>query len=767
MSHSERPETQTALTRRMIVRSLIAFAALIGVCFSALIARLAYVQLVEGDEWTARAVSQQLSDSIVTPHRGSIYDCNGKVLAQSAEVWKIFISPRDIAKLKIYEKNAAGEQVQIDVRALTADGLSALLGLDRDALYETAGKTNSQYEVIKSKVEYTLKEKVADWVVENHLTGCVFIITDYKRYYPMGSLLSNVIGFTGTDNTGLEGLEAAYEKTLAGTAGRVVTAQNGVGGELPVEMEYSYVVDAENGNNLELTIDSYIQAYAEKYLEEAVKSTGVLNRGSVIVQNVNTGGILAMATKGDYNPNTPFEVADPTVATMLEQLSGTEKNTATVQALQKQWQNKPLVDTYEPGSVFKVFTAAMALEEGVVNKNTTFTCTGGLRVPGWHSVIRCHKKTGHGLQTFSQGISNSCNPFFMTVGMNLGGETFFKYFSSFGFTEKTGIDMIGEQSNAGLYHGVGVLSSETDKSSLATSAFGQTFKVTPLQVITAMSAVANGGYLMEPYVVSKVTDSKGNVVQEVTPTVKRQVISGETARLLASMLQESATTGGAKNAYVAGYRVAGKTGTSEKRDTEADDVVSSFCGFAPADNPQVAILVMLDDPQTEIRYGGTLAAPVGQKILADVLPYLGIEPEYTEKELAAMNRVTPSVMGKELTSAQTIMADSGLKVRIVGDGDSVIDQIPAPGTTIPQGGTVVLYTDEESMEQTVKMPNFSGCTLLQATQRAETAGVNLVLSGVGLGTGDAKATEQDVPPGTEVPPGTAVTVRFVYQDAIA
>ena len=762
MAKQHRPVVTTqSPSRQMWRRSVIIMVILVGFCFSAVIGKLAVLQLVETADWQERAVTQQLSDSVVTSKRGTIYDANMKTLAASAEVWKLIMAPKNIQDL----------DTNRDMRTFIADQLAEMLGVNREKLYKQTGKTYSQYEVVKSKMEFELKEKVAQWILDNKLIGVFSIIPDYKRYYPLQNTLSNVLGFTGTDNTGLEGLEAAYNADLMGKAGRIVTAKNGWGDELPTDMEYAKIVDAEDGNSLVLTIDANIQTFAEKYLEIAVRETGCTNRGAVIIQDVNTGGILAMAIKGDYNPNDPFTVSDPDLAAQIAQLAGDEKSAALAKARQSQWRNKPLVECYEPGSVFKAFTSCMAIETKVADEHTSVHCGGSLKVKGWPKPIKCHKAGGHGTLDFPGAVSASCNPYFMTMGLRIGGHNFFKYFTDFGFTKKTGIDMLGEQSNAGLYHSEKVLSNPDSEASLATSAFGQTFKVTPLQVITAMSAVANGGKLMQPYVVQKIIAPDGTVVKDVQPTVKRQVVSADTSRRVAAMMAASVNGGGAKNAYVPGFRVAGKTGTSEKIDQkkegEVGDVVASFSGFAPADNPQVAILVLLDEPQVAVglRYGGTISAPVAQKVFASVLPYLNIETKYTEAEVKALNRTTPDLKDNKLDAAKNKLTNSDLRCQVVGGGDTVLRQVPEAGKPIPKEGIVVLYT-EEAEEPTAKVPDFKGKTLAEANKLAADAGINLQFSGVGLENGEAKGGDQSVAAGTQVPLGTVVTVTFIYQDTI-
>ena len=742
--------TTKAPTRQMWRRSIVVLVILIGFCFSAVIGKLSILQIVQADEWRERAVAQQMSDSIISPKRGTIYDTNMTVLAQSATVWTVIMSPKDIK--------------DEDTRVKIADELSAMLEVDRDTLYKKTLKTNSQYEVVKSKIEHPLAETLSTWIQDNDLTGVFRIIEDYKRYYPLNSLASEVLGFTGTDNNGLYGLEAYYEETLAGKPGRIVTAKNGWGDELSTKLKFEKTVDAEDGNSLVLTIDSTVQYYAEKYLEIAVKENGCTNRGACIIMNVNTGAIVAMATKGDFDPNDPMTVTDPDAAAAIALLSGDERSEALIKAREAQWVNKPISDYYEPGSVFKVFTSAMALEEGVVNEETPFYCNGYINVAG--ERIGCHKRTGHGSENFAQAVSNSCNPAFAEIGQKLGRTLFWKYYQGFGFTERTGIDMLSESRvTSALYHN----EEQLDIVQLSVSAFGQTFKVTPIQMITAMAAVANGGKLMQPYVVQQVLDADGNVVENTEPVVKRQVISEETSDRLCKILDVSVNSG-SKNAYVAGYRVAGKTGTSDKTDqnlqTGSNDVVASFAGFAPSDNPQYAILVLLDEPQVSVRFGGTISAPVAQKIMAEALPYLGVEPVYTDEEIASMERTTPDVMDKEVSTAQTMLTNSELRYKVVGSGSTVIKQVPGKGETIPKNGIVVLYTEEGELSRTTTVPNFSGMTLAQANVAAANANINIQMSGLGLESGEAKASTQSIAEGTSVPLGTVVEVDFLYQDAI-
>ena len=748
---SDRSNNQSALPTRQMWRRTLMSGAIIAVLFVLLVAQLANVQLVQGEFWSTQAVSQQLNDSLVAAHRGTIYDRNMTVLAESMQVWTVIMSPSNIE--------------DESTRVLIADEVSQILNVDRDKLYAKTTKTKSQYEKVATQIEHPTVEKLMAWVEKNGLSssGIFRVVTDYKRTYPYGSLASTVIGFIGTDYYGLYGLEAKYNDTLSGVAGRIVTAQNGVGNDMPVSLTYEKTVDAEDGKSLVLTIDKVIQHYAEKHLDTAVTETGATNRGVCIAMEVKTGAILAMAVKGDFDLNDPWEVKDPTVLEQLKLLSGDEYDEALVTARQEQWVNKAVSDFYEPGSVFKVYTSCMALEEGVANMNSTFYCPGYAIVSG--QTINCWH-AGHGTQNFADIISHSCNPAFISLGVALGGERFFKYFVGFGFTQPTGIDTLSESvTTTSLYHGADM----TDLD-VATSAMGQTFKITPIQMITALSAVANGGYLMQPYLVSQVLDADGNVLSTTKPTVKRQVVSGETTAQVISMMAAAVNGGGSKSVYVPGYRVAGKSGTSDKTETRQsidNQVWGSFGTFAPADNPVIAVLTIIDEPHSSNRYGSYVAGPVCQKVLAEALPYLGVEPEYTEEELANLSTVAPNVKDKDIATAATILSNNGLSYYTVGNGSTVIDQIPDGGSSIPKDGMVVLYTDDESMNTTTTVPDFHRMTLSQANAAAAAARLNLEISGVGLDSGEAIVYSQSIGAGEAAMPGTVVYLVFVTEDTIA
>lgn len=745
MANEKRTATTKLPTRSMWNRSIWVLVVMALTVFC-IMGRLLYVQVFQHDYWSSLAVSQQMSDTLVDASRGTIYDCNLNVLAESEQVWTVIMDPSNIP--------------DEDTAETIADELSVMFKVDRDRLYNRATDTTSQYAVVVQKIERPLVEEFIEWVESKELSGAgVFrIISDYTRSYPQGSLASTVIGFCGADYYGLYGLEAQYDEVLAGIPGRIVTAQNGVGGDMSIALTYEKTVDAEDGNSLVLTIDSTIQHFAEKYLDEAITNSQATNRGICLVMNVNTGAILACAVSGDYDPNEPFTVYDTAALEAIQQIQDEEERAAArTAALQKQWTNKAVSEYYEPGSVFKVFTSAMAVDAGIQVTGDTTYCPGYLAIGP--DIINCHYLVGHGSQTFAETLSHSCNPAFAKLGMAIGGSLYFKYFVGFGFTERTGIDMLGEAApSESLYHGSNMTPLE-----VACQSMGQTFKVTPIQMITALSAVANGGYLVQPYVVQRVLDANQNIVSETQTTVKRQVISASAALQVNEMMQAAVDGGGCKNVYVAGYRVAGKSGTADDTETK-ESVWASFGTFAPGNNPEIAVLAMIDEPHGSNVHGSYVAAPVCRQVIEDTLPYLGIEPLYTEKELANLSTTAPNVTDKELDTAKTLLNNAGLDYTVVGDGQTVLDQVPAAGATIPKEGTIVLYTDSESLSETTVVPNFIGMSLTQATYAAYAADINLIVSGLSVENGTAICSSQEWPEGTEMPLGSVVNVHFSYLD---
>ncbi len=746
-----------APSRRMWQRSFIILV-LIACGFVFIGGRLAFLQIGEHEQWQALASEQQLSDSVISDKRGTIYDRNGVVLAQSVEVATVIMMPSEIPSE--------------EARRVICDQLPSLLGVNAEKLEKQTRKTGSRYEVVKSKIGTDERQVFIAWVKQRALTGVFRVIQDYKREYPHGSLLSCVLGFTGTDNTGLEGLEAKYDTLLAGKAGRVITTKNGWGDAFPNDIQYETTVDAQEGDSLYLTVDVTIQKIVEQYLEVAVAETGAANRATAIVMAVDTGEVLAMATKGDYDLNNPRVLQNPDMAAQIALLSGDEQAQALLTALQKQWKNKAVSEFYEPGSVFKIFTASAALQEGLISENSHFSCNGTYTMAGVRTM-KCHVfPRSHGDQSLAEAISHSCNPAFMKIGSLLGTALFPQYHAAFGFTERTGIDMLGEAKvTASLYHGASAITAVD----VATSSIGQTFKVTPIQMITGVCAVAGDGNLRRPYVAARSVSADGVTTVLNKATVQRRVISENTASRMCAMLEGVVDGGGAKNAYIAGYRVAGKTGTSEKTDQAAaangrKNAVASFCGFAPANDPRVAVIVMIDEPQTHIRYGGTLAAPVAQKILAEVLPYIGVQPQYTEEQLNALQCTVPDVVGKTVSAAQTALAAAGLRCRVTGSG-TVTAQIPSAGTVMMKDGTVAVYTADAPTEQTT-VPNTVGKSLSEANRLLTDAVLNVRVVGWTDEVGDRNAgqqaivAEQSVTAAESVAKGTVVEIRLLYTDAI-
>ena len=737
-------------TVKMWRRTLIVLIVMVALGFGLIVVSLIRLQLVDGAELQKAAVDQQLRDTTISAQRGTIYDRNMKPLAQSATVWKVVLAPAYIDK------------DDETLRRKLSTGLADILGLDAEDIYKRTEGT-SYYDVLKTKVETDVEDRLVQFIEENDLGNTIQLQEDYKRYYPFGSFASTILGFTGTDGQGLAGLEAYYDEYLSGTAGRLVTAKNAVGTDMP--FQYEQKVEAQDGYNLVLTIDEVVQHYLEQALEEGVENNKVENRATGIVMNVKTGEIVAMAVKGDYDPNNPFVIADEEERARIAELPEEEQQEATSAALQAQWRNKAVSDTYYPGSVFKMVTLSMALEENVATEETTFTCTGSYVPVQGERAINCHNTSGHGTQTLVQGTMNSCNPFFIYLGQLLGTETFFDYFEAFGFTQKTGIDLPGEASTKGLYH-------DRDMSlmDLAVESFGQNFSITPIQMITACAAIANGGYLVQPHVVSQIVDNDGNIIKTADTTVKRQVISEETSKRVSKILQENATSGTAKNGYVAGYRIAGKTGTSEKVGADGkvgsdNKYIASYCGFAPADDPQYAVLVFFDEPTGDSYYGGAVAGPVFAKIMEEILPYLNVETKYTEDEAGSVGVSAPNVIGKTVSEATNELTNSGLKILVKGSGDTVIAQTPDPGSSVPSGGTVVVYTDEASMNQTVTVPNFTNRSLSDVNYLAAQAGLNIKVTGA-YNSSAATARTQDYAAGEQIKPGTVITVNFVEEDTV-
>lgn len=715
----------------------LSFICIVG--FGGLICRLAKLQLFDGEYYQKLAAKQQMRVTTISPERGTIYDRNMKVLAQSATVWTVSISPVDI---KSEEE-----------RELVADYLSELLEVDKDYILERSRK-NTYYEIIKRKIERPLADQITKFKTDNKI-NCINLDEDNKRYYPFDNFAADVLGFTGSENQGAYGLEAYYNSILSGTPGQIVSVKNAKGEDMPYKYDKMY--EAENGNSIVLTIDETVQHYVEKHLEAAVKENDVRQRAVGIAMDINTGAILGMATKGDFDPNAPTEVTDPYLLATLEGLEGDEYKEALQQAQFIQWRNKAVSDPYEPGSVFKILTASAAMEEGVVHQDDTFVCNGFHEVAG--ETIKCWKAGGHGTQNFLGALMHSCNPAFMTIGERLGVEKFYDYFELFGLTDITGVDLPGEAN--GIMHNRDSMT----VLNLASSSMGQSFKVTPIQLLTAICGVLNDGQLMKPYIVSQILDENGSIVKTTEPQVVRQVVSKETSDTIALMCEQvvAGTGGSGRLAYRPGYRIGGKTGTSQKLDqnkNEEEKNVLSFLGFAPANDPKVAVLVLLDEPNLNNTYGSVIAAPVVGNILEDILPYLGVEPQYTEEELATMDVETPNMVNVSAYDAETKVGQQGLKARIVGDGDTVVSQIPAAGEPLPRGGTVILYTEQDAQQQMVEVPKVTGLSGQVANKTLLNSGLNIRIQGASIEGATVEAISQSPAAGEMVPQGTVVTVQF-------
>ena len=723
---------------------------MLGAAMAVLIVRLFYLQVVQADMWKEKASSQQMYSTSITATRGNIYDRNMKTLARSVTVWTVFISPAEMKE---------------DQRELVASGLSEILDVDYDMVYEKSLKTWRYNETIKKKVDNDTADEVTAFIQENDIRG-IYLTEESMRYYPYGNLASTVLGFTGSDGSGAYGLEAYYNKALSGTDGVIASVRNAKGTAMPFSEQQIY--DAEDGQSLVLTIDETVQHYLEKHLENAVQEHEVQNRAVGIVMDVKTGEILAMSTKPDFDPNEPSAIYDTTtaeaLAEQLEEAGGDEEKLdayyeALGEAQLAQWRNKAISDPYEPGSVFKLITASAALETGTVTGSTPFYCPGYIEVAG--NRIACWKAGGHGNIDFVGAIKGSCNPAFIMTGQALGAELFMEYLDKFGLYDVTGVDLPGEATS--IMHSRETMLNE-NMASLSSASFGQTFKVTALELMTAVNATVNGGYLMQPYVVSQVLDSDGNVISSTEPVVVRQVISEETSALVASYAEQvvSGEGGSGARAAVPGYRIGGKTGTSQKLDQEGDETILSFYGFAPADDPEIAVLVMLDEPQKNNQYGSVIAAPVVGNILADILPYLGFEPSYTEEELSSADMATPYLINYGLQEAQSTLVQAGLEYRVVGSGTTVVGQTPGAAMPIPGGGTVVLYT-EEGEKTTASVPYVIGKTGNEANRLILNAGFNIKIEGESLEHEGCVAVAQSIEAGENAEIGTVITVTFEVQ----
>lgn len=744
-----------------------------------LCARLFYMQIIRYDDYRKNTVDQYTRNSVIRAKRGTIYDRNMKVLAISTPVKRIFISPRDIPKKTVaafIEDQIAeiiGSDKQREERArllalfedpsLTvaqdiARELHKYLGVDEAFVLERCSMEKRADETIKRQVDVELAREIASMALTKGYGNMIFSADEAKRYYPYRSLASHVIGFCGTDGDGLYGVEAYYNKLLTGEDGRVTSAQDVNGND--ISSKYESYVDAVDGTSIMLTIDWSVQSILEKYTEEAFQDTRARNRVCGIVMDVNTGEILGMATKPDFDLNDPY-VLDAISQAMLDAYGTGEGEVVTQEQkeefrknlLYELWKNKAVTEVYEPGSTFKIITSAMVMEENLVTASETFYCNGAIRIPGLDEPIHCHLRSGHGSETFEKAISNSCNPVFVIMSQRMGKDLFYKYYKAFGYAEKTGVDILGETGN--MFFDMKTYSSVD----AACAAFGENFMVTPISHLRAICAVANGGYLVTPHVLKASLDSDGNVVESVSAETKRQVVSTENCKVLWDYLYRSVESGGNKNAAVPGYKVAAKTGTSTKpyQDPSGRNLyVGSCVAFAPADAPEVAIIFLVDEPEGNY-YGSLVAAPYVSKILSEVLPYLGVDASYTEEELNAIGSLIPDYTGRSLTYASSDAQGKGLNIRVEGSGSNVIAQSPAFGTKLSSGATIVLYTEDAAMDKNVSVPNVAGMSPAAANNALVSAGLNISISN---GADNTVAVKQSIPAGEMVLPGTVVTVEF-------
>ena len=775
---------QNQRANRTILRRTLVLMVLCGiVAFVPLIGTLYHLMITEHDYYNEKAIKNQTRSTNLTATRGVIYDANMNVLASSSTVETVFIDPNEIAEqMKQPENSNLLDQI--------ARGLGEILDVEPSFVYEQAADKQYRYKVIKRKISEELADEVRAFISENSITG-VYLETDLKRYYPNSSLAAQALGFVSSDNNGSEGLEAYYNEELSGTAGKVVTSKGNYGSEMLYTYEKYY--DASDGSSLITTIDSTVQAYVEKNLQNAIDKYDIKNGAFCIVMDVNTGEIKAMATLGSYDPNNYLEIYDDTTALLLENeraaaLALPEASAAYEAAIETykqdvaaarmaQWRNRCVSDGYEPGSTFKLITLASALDSGAVTLNDSFYCGGQEKFTGREQILNCWKSAGHGAQTTAQALGNSCNIAFGHIGLRMGGDTFYDYLKSFGVMEKTGVDLPGEAS--GLFYERKYLNDPANygTSYLITSSFGQSFRITPMQLVRAVAAIVNGGYVLEPYIVSEVVDADGNTVEKNEKTVLRQVISQQTSETMRTLMEQVVTEGTASAARTPGYRVGGKTGTSEKLDEydengqQVKDKIVSFVGVAPIDDPKYVVLVALDTPaysENSEKYtvhgmyisGGLMAAPTVRDIFLDILPYLGVEPDYGSEDIRGVNFTVPDVIGMDETEAGELLAEKTITYRVVGTGSVVTDQLPVAGSQVPGNSQIILYMGAEKQATRVEVPDFIGCSVADVNYLASNAGLYVQAKGTDRTDVYVLAAYQDIDPGTEVDRGTTITVEF-------
>ena len=772
---------QNRTDRKTYHRLVIAFC-LFAVASAVIIGRLALYQIRDHDYYQDQVLDQITVSADVNPERGDILDTNGNPIATNKTVYNIIISPSDIkdAQETIDKKNSDNDSENDVYYDWTApDGsasyrgtsqkdlicayLSYQLDVDYSVIAEKAAKTERMYEVIKKDVEENVNEKIRDFIDKYGLTNQIYDRASSKRYYPYGDLACHVIGFTNSDGVGVYGLEKYYNNLLEGTSGKYILAQDAKRNDMP--FEYEAYIETENGGNLEITLDRYIQTELQNQLEATWNDSAAGNRVTGIVMNVETGGILGMATYPSFDLNEPFELDAKSKEVLSEYEEGTDEyNDKRLELLYAMWSNKAITETYEPGSTFKIITTAAALEEKVVTFDTPFTCTGSLMIPNYPRPISCHDTNGHGTLAFRYGLQQSCNPTLMQVAALLGEEKFYDYFESFGYTGKTGIDLPAEV--GGIY----TPRSDFTNVSLAVYSFGQTFKTTPIQQLTAIATVANGGYAVTPHFFKAAVDDNGKVIKNYETNVKRQVVSTEVCREISEVLEDGVSgNGGAKNAYVKGYKVAAKTGTSEKRDKVDENGEKSFrvgscVGYAPSDDPKIAAIIIVDEPMKGAVYGSTVAAPYLSKLLGSLLPYLGVEKQYTEADLASMEVTVSNYVGSDPAVARENLISKGIGFEIIGDGDVVTSQVPAEGSVMSnENGNVILYCGDAEPVAYIEIPDLVGKSAEVANSMVIGSGLNIRFTGASAGS-TVSVVGQTPSAGTMALPGQVVEVELRYLD---
>ncbi len=751
--------------RRILI--LMALLGIIGFIPAAL--RLYDLMVLDYDYYADLALRNQSRWTPVAAQRGTIYDTNMNILACSRSVENVYLNPRELRR--------AGEDMEA-----VSQKLAQILSLDAAWIAEQAKDTALRYKQIAADIEPEIARQIREYINEADIEG-IHLEPDTARFYPQGSLAAQVIGFTNSSGTGSEGVEASYNSFLEGTAGRVITSKGN--NEMDMPFSYEEYVSSIPGCDVILTLDATVQACLEKQIETAVARYDVRNGAFGIVMEVKTGEILAMATYGGYDLNDYLEIADSKTAEKLEQLrlyylaqqpvseSYVEGKKAYQEALRaaqlKQWRNRVLSDGYEPGSTFKVLTMASALDCGAITLNNTFHCSGSEMIPGRSQLLHCWRSAGHGSETTAQALQNSCNLAFAHIALKIGGERFYDYIRNFGIMEKTGIDLGGE--SKGVFFDKALIV-DTDKwgtASLTSGSFGQTFKITPLQLVRAISAVVNGGNLMEPYIVSEILDADGNTVLKQEPTVIRRVISEETSKTMCALLESVVTEGTAKNASVAGFSIGGKTGTSEKIDVFDEngqrvlDKIVSFVGVAPMDDPQYIVLVALDTPSRSTGIyisGGVMAAPTVGAVMADILPYLGVKQNFTEADIQGQKIIMPDLSGMTKKEAEKALKELNLTLEALGEAEVATGQIPAAGQVIPGGSEVLVYFGDSPDDRTAKVPDFTGMTRQQAADAAGKLGLYILVKGNNSLQPSVTATAQSIAKESLVPIGTTVEIEF-------